>query len=200
MHPYATDSEERRQVPLGLAVLAILSAYGLAWFLDYTQLEDKLWWLEIPSVAGFYAFYWWLFDRWVWRWRPLRTLHIIHVPDLSGHWRGTGESSYKDAQGNRTKFKVLDVEIRQTWTTMAVWYRLEKSRSHSLVGALTVHDGQYPSLSYEYINDPDPHAVTTMHVHPGMARLELVEATRLEGEYYTGRDRQNYGTLHLVKQ
>jgi hypothetical protein len=43
-------------------------------------------------------------------------------------------------------------------------------------------------------------STTLIHIHPGMARLELVEATRLEGEYYTGRDRQNYGTLHLVNQ
>jgi hypothetical protein len=39
-----------------------------------------------------------------------------------------------------------------------------------------------------------------MHAHPGMTRLEMVDATHLEGEYYTGRDRQNYGTLHLTKR
>src|SRR5260370_11463883 len=109
MHPYATDSEERRLVPLILAVLAILSAYGLYWFLNYTKWQDKLWWLEIPSVAGFYGFYWGLFGRWVWKWSLLRTLNVIHVPDLDGHWKSTGEASYKDPNGNRTQFNILAV-------------------------------------------------------------------------------------------
>jgi hypothetical protein len=169
MHPYATDSEERRIVPLGLGGLASLSVYGLYWFLNYSQLQDKLWWIEIPSVAGFYGIYWWLFDQWVWRWRVLRILHVVRVPDLNGHWSGTGESSYRDAAGNRTRFNVLDVEIRQRWTHMSVWFRLQQSRSRSLIGAVTIHDGQHPSLTYEYRNDPAPHAPEPMHVHPGMA-------------------------------
>jgi hypothetical protein len=52
-------------------------------------------------------------------------------------------------------------------------------------------------LSYEYRNDSKPHAAKTMHPHRGMTRLGLVSPGRLEGECYTGRDRQNYGTLRL---
>ena len=60
-------------------------------------------------------------------------------------------------------------------------------------------DGGGPMLSYEYRNEPKPHAAATMHPHRGMTRLGLVSPGRLEGEYYTGRDRQNYGTLSLEK-
>jgi hypothetical protein len=33
-----------------------------------------------------------------------------------------------------------------------------------------------------------------------MARLEVLDATHLEGEYYTGRDRREYGTLRLTRR
>ncbi len=56
-------------------------------------------------------------------------------------------------------------------------------------------------LDYEYVNEPNAHAVEGMHMHRGTARLVLSEDGRvLEGEYYTGRDRKSHGTLRLEKQ
>jgi len=184
MHPYATDSKERLVVPVLLAALAIPSAYGLSKLVVWLELQDRLWWLDMPSVWGFYVLYWGLFDRWLWRWRMLSCTGLVRVPDLNGHWKGQGLSSYVNESGERTNFNILDVEIRQRWTRLAVWFRAEESRSLSLIGAVMVDQGQHPTLSYEYRNEPGQHAAETMHAHPGMARVELISANELEGEYY----------------
>jgi predicted pore-forming effector associated with SMODS systems len=197
MHPYAADSEERRTVPLVLAVAAILSAYGLSKLLDATGMQDHLWWVEIPSVAGFYGLYWKLFDKWIWKWKVARAIHIVRTPYFAGDWEGEGVSSYVE-NGQRKRYSIR-VHIEQEWTKIQISARTQQSRSESLIGSVIVGNGRYPTLSYEYQNQPGQHAAETMHAHPGMTRLELIDLTTLDGEYYTGRDRQNYGTLHLRK-
>ena len=53
-------------------------------------------------------------------------------------------------------------------------------------------------LTYEYHNEPLPGATGTMHAHRGSATLRLAEnGNALEGEYFSGRDRANYGAIHL---
>ncbi len=199
MHPYATDSDERaRFVPLVLTVAAIVSAYGLSKLIDASGMQAKLWWVEFPSVAGFYALYWKAFDKWVWKWKLLRAIRLVRVPDFAGDWEGEGVSSYIE-NGERKRYNI-EVHIEQEWTKFRVSARTQQSRSESVIGSIIVGDGRYPSISYEYENKPSQHAAETMHAHPGMTRLELTDPTTLDGEYYTGRDRQNYGTLHLRRR
>jgi len=199
MHPYATDSHERKTVPLILAMLAIGSAYGLSWLLGVTSLQDKLWWLEIPSVLGFYGFLWWLFDRCIWKWKLLRTVGLVRVPDFNGRWRGHGISSYLREDGNRAEFD-FQLEIGQEWTRLHVRMETAESASDSLIGAIVVGDGRRATLSYEYESHPRASAVETMQIHRGSARLERVnDDDSLEGEYYTGRGRQNYGEMKLQR-
>jgi hypothetical protein len=52
-------------------------------------------------------------------------------------------------------------------------------------------------LIYDYLNEPNSDAVDTMHMHRGTARLVLTETDKLEGDYYTGRDRKNTGAMKL---
>ncbi len=58
-------------------------------------------------------------------------------------------------------------------------------------------------LSYEYLNEPKAAtSALTMHTHRGTARLTVavVDNPRiLDEEYYTGRDRQMYGSLRLER-
>ena len=51
---------------------------------------------------------------------------------------------------------------------------------------------------YDYLNEPNQDAVDTMHIHRGTGRLLLID-DRLEGDYYTGRDRRNTGTIRLQR-
>ncbi len=55
-------------------------------------------------------------------------------------------------------------------------------------------------LSYEYRNEPLPRAVETMHAHRGTCSLELSsDGETLNGDYYSGRDRREFGSIHLAK-
>jgi hypothetical protein len=143
--------------------------------------------------------YWNIFDKWIWKWSVLRLVALVKVPNFSGVWIGYAVSSYRDEKGQKKRHDVR-ITIRQQWTQCSVRLETETSQSESRIGAVIIGDVGPPSLSYEYRNQPRAHAAATMHGHPGMTRLEMIDGTHLEGEYYTGRDRQNYGTLHLTKQ
>jgi hypothetical protein len=58
-------------------------------------------------------------------------------------------------------------------------------------------------MVYEYSNVPKVmEANPTMFRHEGTQWLSLSEnsdESTLVGDYYTGRDRQTYGTVHLVR-
>jgi predicted nucleotidyltransferase len=55
------------------------------------------------------------------------------------------------------------------------------------------------ALSYEYENQPRPGAVKTMEIHFGTARLVFVNGRYLDGYYYSGRGRQEHGSIHLER-
>jgi hypothetical protein len=55
-------------------------------------------------------------------------------------------------------------------------------------------------LIYNYLNEPNPGTVETMHMHRWTARLVLTGTDRLEGDYYTGRDRNNIGVIKLRRK
>ena len=56
-------------------------------------------------------------------------------------------------------------------------------------------------LSYEYQNEPTAGASSTTHPHRGTAWLQYDERNqRLAGENYSGRDRQNIGTITVGKK
>lgn len=194
MHPYATDSTERKSIPLVLAVLSIISSYVLGELVEWLQWKN-LWWLDLPAVFGFYGLFWLAFDGWMWRWPLLHDTRIVRVPDLNGHWKGYVRSSFDGQAENRP----VDVDIEQSWTKIRVVLRTEHSRSMSVIGAVMIYDGPEPWLTYEYRNEPKSGAAATMHAHRGLTRLEVLERNMLEGEYYSGRDRENQGVLHLAR-
>jgi hypothetical protein len=64
------------------------------------------------------------------------------------------------------------------------------------MAALNVEPGVNEGLLYEYANDPRFAASDSMHAHRGVAIIRVSsDARRLEGEYFTGRDRQTHGSI-----
>ncbi len=55
MHPYSINSEEHKHISLYLAVVAILLAWTL--YLFSKNVFPLPWWIEAPSVIGFYGIY-----------------------------------------------------------------------------------------------------------------------------------------------
>lgn len=198
-HAYSTDSADRRYIPFFIAAAAVGAAFLAFHFLDKYQIQVP-WWASPPiDTMAFYGLFYWFFDRFAWKWRLLHWLPLTRVPDVSGEWRGhvrptptVGISAGLGKQSNVT------ISIRQTWTKILVISQTSLSNSRSLSGSLIVTDEC--SLSYEYLNEPSAAAPDTMHTHRGMARLTLdPSGTILDGEYYSGRDRQNIGTIRVTR-
>lgn len=195
MHVYSVEPESREKAQAAVIVASIASALALAWLIEVTGLRIP-WWLDSPSVIGFYGIYWNWFDRRLWRAGWVRMLGLCAIPDLRGTWSGETVSSFDDRAGPHP----VRVIIQQTWTRIIVEFHGGVSRSASNMAAfrLIAATGE---IAYEYLNEPLPGAVATMHMHRGMARLafpvDSMIPDRLDGTYYTGRDRQSHGEIRL---
>lgn len=197
MHPYATDSSERKFVPLYLAGISILTAWIFNGAVGYMQFTLP-WWVNAPSIIGFYGLLQVIFDKCLWRWQILRTIGVVKVPDLNGTWKGHLASSFDD---HSTK-QDATIKISQRWTQISIILETNHSKSHSSIAAISIEDPTDVVLSYEYLNDPMPNAKRSMHIHRGTGRLTIQPGGKtFEGEYYTNsRDRQNFGTLTFERQ
>jgi hypothetical protein len=195
MHSYTTDSSGKKFVPLYIAALSVLAAWILNRVLGTMQFTFP-WWIGAPSVIGFYGVLYAIFDKRLWRWRILRTIGAVKVPVLNGIWNGCVVSSFDE---HATKYDAT-LKISQNWTQISVILKTNYSKSSSLIAAIVTEDPGGTVLSYEYLNEPMPNAKNTMHTHRGTARLTMQSNGKaLEGEYYTGRDRQNFGILRFER-
>ncbi|SRR5467141_272996 len=194
MHAYSTDSGERERVLFGLALLAVGAAWSLSRVLCAIHVAVP-WWLDAPSTMGFFGIFVAVFDRYVWRARVLHRIGLLEVPVLDGEWRGHIVSSFDDHK----KPREVRVRIRQTWMRIVVLLSSGTSNSHTLAAAIQVHAPEGAVLSYEYENQPQPDAVKTMEIHLGTARLVFADGRVLEGFYYSGRGRQEHGSIHLER-
>ncbi len=198
-HNYSTDSDERRYMPFFIAAAAIAASFATFSILNQYHIVLP-WWLSPPiDTMAFYGAFYGVFDRIIWKWSWVHRLRITKIPNLSGTWRGhvdpaRGTNSFQYL-GTKTEITLV---IKQTWSTLLVVGQTHLSHSHSLSGTfITSHEC---TLSYEYFNEPLAHAVGTMHTHRGFARLTVDGAYRkFEGEYYSGRDRQSFGTIRLTR-
>lgn len=191
MHPYSIDISERKTVPLFIAVAAILAAWGLSALLTALRIAVP-WWFDAPSVMGLYALLYSLFDAYIWRWNFLRFARIIKTPILRGEWHGSCTSSFNTTQE-------VTLSVHQTWSTIQIVLTAPGSQSHSLVAAISVESPGGPLLTYQYQSDPRVGSDDGMQIHYGTTRLIIREGL-LEGEYYSGRGRQNIGTLSLQRK
>jgi hypothetical protein len=194
MHPYVSNVDGRRSLYIVLAAGATVSAFLLREILQSVSVQPP-WWIDAPSVLGFFGLYWTVFDHVVWRWRVARWVNWTDAPDLSGSWTATVDTTHEGApfatQGR--------VKIRQTASRLSVSIRWDQSRSYSVSGIVQIGGGAEPELIYQYVNEPNPNALATMQIHRGTAWLELVSPTELVGEYYSGRGRRQVGKLSLVR-
>lgn len=196
MHPYATDSDERKRLPLYMVGLSILLAWALNRGTEAAGVSLP-WWVDAPSVVSFYGVIYLAFEKRVWRAPMMRRLGLVKVPNLNGTWTGTIVPS----NGEHALEHPTTMEIAQDWQSICVRLRTANSGSYSVIGAVIIEEAKEAGLNYEYINEPKAHAVSSMHIHRGTARLQLVEGGEvLEGEYYTGRDRKSHGTLRVKRQ
>lgn len=195
MHLYTTDSNERIIVPFYIAIISVFATWGLNGVLGAMQFTLP-WWIDAPSVIGFFGLFYTIFNKYLWKWQILRAIGVVRIPDLNGIWDGYVASSFdKQAIKHDATLKIF-----QNWTSVSIILKTNYSKSNSLIAAIITEDPNGTLLSYEYLNEPMPNAKQTMHAHRGTARLTMPSNGKaLEGEYYTGRDRQNFGILNFER-
>lgn len=152
--------------------------------------------IQAPSIPGVYAFLFLLFDRILWKKIKLfKKLGIIIADDLNGKWVGTLKSSYDNF--------ATDIEaqliIEQTATRIKICGTFNKSKSvsiHENFGRSEIDNRV--ALFYFFRNEPAYDATQTMAMHEGSAKLTYSpENDSLTGYYYSGRDRNNFGTIEV---
>jgi SMODS-associating 2TM, beta-strand rich effector domain len=200
MHAYATDVD-RKTTQILLAVIAIGVTFAFISAIQALKIQIP-WWVDAPSVMGFYGIFYALFDQVLWR-LHLGPLPLSRIPDVRGVWAGVLTSSYKDSTNkDGTKIDIV-FYIHQTWTKISIRTETATSTSSTVMAALNTDESPHPGLMYEYFSEPGAFAKETMHTHRGAGHLRLSsDGKTLIGDYYTGRDRVTLGTLelHLVSK
>lgn len=190
MHPYATNSEERTTIPFFIAAIA----FGTSWLLAFLIGQNHLpFWLEVPGTFTLYTLLFLVFRTWGWKVEWLHNCGAVKVPNIEGEWHGYVTSSF-DRHAEQSP---VQVRISQNWTHMSLRLVTDLSESHSVVASIYVSADE-TTLAYQYQNVPSGRATKTMHAHAGTAALRVSEVREeLSGDYYSGRDRSNHGTLLL---
>lgn len=196
MHPYQIDEQIRVRVFLVAAFLSIVAARAFNLALQNIPFSIP-WWLEAPSVLGFFWFFIWLFDNHLWKMRPVQNVRWFHIPNLNGTW----VTEIKSSQLGFEKSIQARVIIRQTATRISTSMESDLSISHSVHAALLRTDKLSKfELTYNYMNQPKADSLSTMNIHQGTAWLYVSnDGNTLDGEYYTGRGRQSFGRMTLKR-
>jgi hypothetical protein len=180
-----------------LGFLAIAIAWGIHAALNLYGFTIP-WWSDAPTPIVLYFVLRRWFDQSLWRFRFLRRIGVVMIPDLNGKWVG----SLMSPSANREPL-ACEARIKQTWTQIGIVLETEYSRSGNLIAGILV-DGVYDAeLTYEYVNEPKPSAVRTMQKHKGSASLRLMAEQShmlLQGDYFTGRGRETSGELTLRRE
>lgn len=171
-------------------------SYGLSKFVESYNINVPFY-ISIPSITGIYAGLFSLFEKYFWKLSLFKKLGIVCGDNLNGKWMGTLKSSYDNFE---TEYPA-QLEIRQSATKIKIYGIFNKSKSvsiHENFGKNEV-DGKV-ALYYFYRNEPNYDAVQSMAVHEGSVKLFYDDKNNiLEGYYYSGRDRNNYGTIKIKK-
>lgn len=190
MHEYSTNVD-RTKILITLAVLAIGAALLFNTLLQKLMIQIP-WWVDAPSVMGFYAIFFALYDQVLWR-VHLGPIPLSQIPNVNGVWAGVLTSSYQ----GETKIDIV-FYITQTWSRIVIRTETATSTSSTSMAALNTKASTDPGLHYQYISIPEAFTKETMHIHRGTGNLSLSpDGKILKGDYYTGRDRITLGTLKL---
>lgn len=190
-----------KRITLFLAFLISLSAY-LSYFLSLKLKElgiEVPFYVEIPlSAPAIYYIFFELFNNYLWKLPIFNWLGIIDFDNLNGRWLGKIKSSYD----NFVSDIPAELNIVQKATSIKIRGKFNESKSISLHEDFCFSDiDQTTALFFFYRNVPEYNATNTMAIHEGSSKLKYDKLTKLlTGSYYSGRDRNNYGTIELIKQ
>ena len=192
MHGYSLPAGYRVRLGFWLAIPGVAVAWALFFGLGAFDVSVP-WWLDAPSVFGFYGLLFWFVDRRGWKTSVMRLVGLA-APDLNGEWHGVLHSSFDEYQ---SEFAIT-MRVVQTWSQMSVVFRTDTSQSRSNGASLEkLPEGTWV-LTHLFLNEPKAGAPTDMATHRGTSVL-VFDQQKLVGEYYNGRGRGTHGKVTLER-
>lgn len=145
---------------------------------------------KLPDVIGFYAIFYFLFSKWLWRWRPLQGW-LVPFPDLEGTWEGTLQTTWKDPKTKRVPPPIpMYLAIKQSFDSIScVMYTKESVSISATASIKDSEENEVKTLSYTYVNKPEVMVRPRSVIHDGAAMLQVISKPKriLKGEYWTNR-------------
>ena len=179
---------------LTLVGLSTLAVYGISIFLKKYGIVIPFY-IETPSIPAVYALLFYVFDKFLWKSIVFKKLGVVIADNLNGKWVGVIKSSYDNFQ----KDICTELLIEQSATEIKIYGTFNESESvsiHENFGRSEIDNKV--ALFYFFRNEPRYNAVATMAMHEGSTKITYDETTdTLTGYYYSGRDRNNYGTINV---
>src|SRR6266481_3802706 len=109
-HPYATDSNERRNITVFLVLLSTAIAVVISRILEAGSIVLPTW-VDGLSILSIFGLTYWLFKKYVWKSEWLHKLGVVRTPVLAGTWTGFVVSSHDEHTENRD----VAAKINQDW-------------------------------------------------------------------------------------
>lgn len=211
MHLYVY--QDRSKYPFPLAVLIAIAVVSIAFSLAINITIEDISYIQGPSALLFFGLLYKLFDSYLWRWQPLRTLGIVSMPNLQGEWNSSVISTlpeYPDPlQGS--------LRIHQTFSRLSITFNTKISRSRSLSAVIAPIDQTTVRLTYQFAAERDvvkPNELSDSERvrsdprrwedHEGTARvffdLNAGRAQPQSGRYYTDSDQAARGDFHFERE
>lgn len=194
MHAYATP-QPRMTGFVVIGFVAVVLAMGANAIAEGVG-APPAWLIGAPALAGAYGLCFQVFDRWAWRWPPLKALRVPKTPDIEGVYEGELRSSFEGAP-----VLTVRIEIDQSWTAIAIRFEVTgetTSTSNSVTAGLEQSGHEHARLSYTYRNQTSPGiAPEDLNDHDGTAELTFYPTGRVRGRYYNLRGRN--GSLELER-
>ena len=200
--PYTTNYTNRSQRTAWLAILATTLTIGVGAlvnaFVGFVT-SDRPWLaalVAVPSPVTVFAVFYFLYDRWIWKW-PIPMVSS-GIPNLTGRWEG--RVTFEDLSEatmrrwlprKRSPSPSFDcqVQIMQTWTRISIdFYGMTGSeyRTHSSVIMAALNTMDYEGgLRYEYAVAPlmdtegQPLTIGTAHL-----LIDPRDGDKLRGDYH----------------
>ena len=208
-HPFSTNRKRRRRIIyFGIggigALMTIYLGPALATITGYGELAGVSLSFTFSAMIGYL-----IISRGLWKVDSLSGI-LASPPDLRGRWKGhlyTSSDEYNEEEvlavnelGHDLAKMDISMHIDQTWDTIGIAFNGPNSESDS-TGATFVlgsRNGDSTTLTYNYENDGS--TLGDLEHHIGTTVLEYnPDDDTLEGTYYTGPNRGNYGLIRVER-
>jgi len=188
-------------------MIAFLFILALAWgvLLVLEGVDVKFQYMEpLTNVAGVGVLILLAFEKWVWKWRLLRSW-FVSVPNVNGTWKGELVSSWKNPDTGEPLPPIeVYLVIHQTYSSIQV-RQITKESSSDLLSGRVVKDGEgVYRIAGVYMNTPKIAHRDRSPMHYGAILLNIQgdPPTVISGQYWTDRNTRGDMTFrdHIKKR